>query len=87
MSKRKIEVFTAGCQTCSSTIDMVKKMACSNCEVIVYDLNSGCESNVCKQKAKDYNVTKVPAIAINGKLLECCVNGSISEVALRNALA
>ena len=86
MSKNKIEVFVAGCQVCESTIEKIREIACSSCDVTIYDINNGCESNVCKDKAAEYKVTKVPAIAINGKLLECCSGSLFSEESFRNAI-
>jgi hypothetical protein len=85
MTKRKIEVFTSGCPVCQPTIDLVKRLACSSCEVIVYDLNKGCDTNQCRDKAQKLNITRLPAIAIDGKLLDCCKTGAISEEALRAA--
>ena len=82
MTKRKIEVFTSGCPVCQPTVDLVKKVACSNCEVIVYDLNKGCSTNQCREKAQQLIITRLPAVAVDGKLLECCKSGSISEEAL-----
>ena len=84
-TKRKIEVFTAGCSVCSPVVDMVKSMACSDCEVIVYNLAEPCESKVCIDKAKTYGIKALPAVAVNGKLLSCCQNQGVSETELRNA--
>lgn len=84
-TKRKIEVFTSGCPVCQPTVDLVKKMACSSCEVIIYDLNKGCDTNQCREKAEKLNITRLPAVAVDGQLLECCKSGSISEEALRAA--
>ncbi len=56
MAKRKVEVFTSGCPVCETTIKLVKSLACSNCEVIVYDLNKGCETNDCRKLAEAYGV-------------------------------
>lgn len=83
MSNRKIEVFTSGCPVCQPTVDLVKKIACSSCEVIVYDLNKGFETNQCREKAEKLNITRLPAIAVDGKLLDCCKQGPITEEALR----
>ena len=85
MTKRTIEVFTSGCPVCQPTVDLVKKIACPSCEVIVYDLNKGCDTNQCREKAQKLNITRLPAVAVDGKLLECCKNGAISEQALRDA--
>jgi hypothetical protein len=84
-TKRKIEVFTAGCSVCSPVVDMVKSMACSDCEVIVYNLAEPCESKECIDKAKAYGIKALPAVAVNGKLLSCCQNKGVSEAELRNA--
>ncbi len=83
-TKRQIEVFTAGCSVCSPVVDMVKAMACSSCEVIVYNLAEPCESKVCIDKAKTYGIKSLPAVAVNGKLLSCCLNKGVSEEELRN---
>ncbi len=84
-TKRKIEVFTAGCSVCSPVVDMVKSMACSDCEVVVYNLAEPCESKECIDKAKTYGIKALPAVAVNGKLLSCCQNKGVSEAELRNA--
>jgi len=85
LTKRKIEVFTAGCSVCSPVVDMVKSMACSSCEVIVYNLAEPGENRECIDKAKTYGIKSVPAVAVNGKLLSCCLNKGVSEEELRNA--
>ena len=84
-TKRKIEVFTAGCSVCSPVVDMVKSMACADCEVIVYNLAEPCESRECVEKAKTYGIKALPAVAVNGKLLSCCQNKGVSEAELRSA--
>ncbi len=84
-TKRKIEVFTAGCSVCSPVVDMVKSMACSDCEVVVYNLAEPCESKECIDKAKAYGIKALPAVAVNGTLLSCCQNKGVSEAELRNA--
>ena len=84
-TKRKIEVFTAGCSVCSPVVDMVKSMACTNCEVIIYNLAEPCESRECIDKAKTYGIKALPAVAVNGKLLSCCQNKGVSEAELRSA--
>lgn len=85
LNKRTIEVFTAGCQVCQPTVDLVKSMACSSCEVIVYDLSNPCETKVCQEKVKTYGIKRLPAIAVNGRLLSCCENKEISAEELVNA--
>jgi glutaredoxin 3 len=79
--KRKIEVFTAGCPACEETIALVNRIACPSCEVEVLDMRNPDVA----QKAKRYGVRAVPAVAVNGKLADCCANSGVSEASLRQA--
>jgi len=83
--KRKIEVFTAGCPVCEETVKQVQEAACPSCEVIVYDLNEGCETNQCREKAREYGVKSVPAVAIDGKLASCCGDNGVNIETLKQA--
>ena len=74
MAKRIVEVFTAGCPLCDETVKLVRELACSNCDVQVYDLREGCATNECREKANQYGINRVPAVVVNGKLAECCSN-------------
>ena len=86
MSKRKVEVFTEGCPKCEPTIELVNSLACDHCEVIIYDVKKGCDTNVCLDLAKQYGVTRYPSVAVDGKLLDCCSNGDgPTEESLRQA--
>ncbi|HEU0228164.1 MAG TPA: hypothetical protein VFQ86_10515 [Arachidicoccus soli] len=82
-NKRIIEVFTAGCIICEPTVEMVRRMACSFCEIIIYDLSKSCDTKECIQKAQQYGIKSLPAIAVNGILLNCCQNKGVSEAELR----
>jgi len=73
MSKRLIEVFTAGCPLCDETVQLVRELACFNCEVQVWDLREGCATNECREKATEYGIYRVPAVVVNGNLVDCCV--------------
>lgn len=75
--KRQIEIFTAGCPVCEQTVKMVQELACENCEIIVYDLVKQCEDRTCLAKVKKYGIQKLPAVAVNGKLLDCCRSNAI----------
>jgi hypothetical protein len=85
MAKRKVEVFTSGCPLCEPVVELVNKVACPSCEVIIYDLNKGSNDNIGREKAKEYGVSRVPSVAVDAKLLECCKIGTVSEQALRDA--
>ncbi len=84
-NKIKIELFTAGCTVCEPVVEMVKAMACSSCEVVIYNLSQPCETKECLEKVKTYGIKALPAIAVNGKLLSCCQNNGISVEELKNA--
>jgi glutaredoxin len=79
--KRKVEVFTAGCQVCEGAVNMVNELACPHCEITIYNLNS----NEGVEQAKAYGVTAVPSIAVNGQLLQCCKRGPITKKELQAA--
>lgn len=85
MAKRKVEVFTAGCPICEEAVNLVKSLACPNCDVVVYDLNKGCSTNECRKKAESYGVKRLPAVAVDGRLLECCRQGPVTAQALEAA--
>ena len=38
MTKRKVEIFLAGCGICEETVKQVKELACSSCEVEVLSM-------------------------------------------------
>jgi glutaredoxin 3 len=80
--KHKIEVFSAGCKTCKDTIATVKKLAGSEHEVIVHDMQNG-EIAI---RAAQHCVRSVPAVVINGKLAGCCEGRGVEENVLREAL-
>lgn len=66
--KRKVEIFSAGCPACEDTIALAKGLACPSCEVEVLDMN---RTDVAA-RAKALGVRSVPAVAIDGKLADCC---------------
>jgi glutaredoxin len=80
-TKRKVEVFSAGCPVCQDAVKLVERLSCGSCEVAILDMN---DINVAKH-ARDLGVRSVPAVAINGQLASCCVAGGVDEQALRAA--
>lgn len=79
--KRKIEIFSAGCQTCEGTISLIRTLACSSCEVIVLDM----KQKAVADRAKDLGIRSVPAVAIDGTLADCCAGRGPNEATLRAA--
>jgi glutaredoxin 3 len=80
-NKRKVEVFSAGCPVCDEAVDMVKKMSCPSCEVIVLDM----KDPEVAARAKELGVKALPAVAVNGELAGCCENKGINPEILRAA--
>ncbi|MGE3805887.1 MAG: glutaredoxin family protein [Gemmataceae bacterium] len=78
-SKRKIEVFSAGCPACEKTISLVNSSACPSCEVSVLDMKDPAVAN----RAKVLGIRSVPAVVIDGKLADCCSGRGVDEAALR----
>lgn len=81
MTTRKIEIFSAGCPLCKKTEEMVRKLSCSSCEVSVIDMHDLLGAS----RAKDLGVRSIPAIAVNGKLADCCAGRGTDEATLRAA--
>ncbi len=80
-TKRKVEVFSAGCPVCNDAVEMVKRIACGDCEVNELDMN---DSEVAKQ-AKSLGIQSIPAIVIDGKLADCCTGRGPDEASLKAA--
>jgi hypothetical protein len=66
-AKRKIEIFSAGCATCDEAVAMVKRVACSSCDVEVLDMRDPAVA----AKAKSYGVRS----PLTGVLLAVAVVG------------
>lgn len=80
-AKRKVEVFSAGCQVCEDAIALVKKIASPSCEVSVLNMN---DINVAK-RAKQIGIRTVPAMVIEGQLAQCCAGSGLDEQVLKLA--
>jgi len=80
-TKRKIEIFSAGCPACQEAVKMVQNLACSDCEVDILDMNDPGVAN----RAKGLGVRSVPAVAIDGELAGCCSGRGPDEATLRAA--
>ena len=80
-TKRKVEVFSAGCPTCEETIAMVKQIAGPSYEVSVLDM----QDETVATRAKALGIRSVPAVVIDGELAACCAGGGPDEAALRAA--
>jgi hypothetical protein len=81
-TKRKIEVFSAGCALCHEVIDVVRREAGSSSQVIVQDMK---DARVLR-RAGELGIRSVPAVAIDGKLASCCTGKGVDLQVLENEL-
>jgi glutaredoxin 3 len=79
--KRRVEVFSAGCALCDETVAMVRRIACSSCEVEVLDMRDPAVA----AHARSFGVRTVPAVVIDGRLGACCTGAGPEEATLRAA--
>jgi hypothetical protein len=78
-SRRKIEIFSAGCAVCQTTVDLVRSLACPSCEVAVLDMR---DPQVAR-RAETLSIRSVPAVLVNGRLADCCAGTGPGEASLR----
>lgn len=81
MAKRKVEVFSAGCSACEETIELVNQVACPSCGIEVLDMRDPAVA----ARAKALGIRSVPAVAIDGRLADCCQGRGVDLDALRAA--
>ena len=79
---RTIEVFSAGCPTCKDAIELVKKLAGSEHQVYVRDMQHAETAT----RAKTLGIRSLPAVVVDGKLAGCCAGRGPDEHVLREAL-
>ena len=77
--KRQVEIFSTNCPVCDPVVQMIKELACDQCEVSIYDLVKQCDDKTCLSKINEYGIHKIPAVAVDGKLLDCCIASPISK--------
>jgi glutaredoxin 3 len=80
--KRRIEIFSAGCDLCKQTIELVSKLAGPENDIVVHDMRQA--DNV--KRAHGYGVRNVPSVVIDEKLAGCCTGSGPDEQVLRDAL-
>lgn len=79
--KRQIEVFSAGCSICDEAIRTINELACSSCEVEILDVN---DPEVAA-RAASLSIRSIPAVVVDGRLLDCCAGRGVSRESLRAA--
>jgi len=81
-SKRKVEVFSAGCALCEEVIDVVRREAGSSSQVIVQNMMDARSL----ARAEEFGIRSVPAVVIDGKLASCCTGRGVDLEILKNEL-
>lgn len=79
MTRRIVEVFSAGCPACDEVVQRVRALACPSCDVRVRDMRG---DTAAQAKAKRYGIARVPAVVVDGQLAGCC-QGAVDEATLR----
>ena len=80
-TKRSIEVFSANCPVCEETIELVNRLVCPSCEVSVLNMNDP----QIGERATQLGIRSVPAVAIDGKLADCCMGRGPEQIGLQAA--
>ena len=80
-TKRKIEIFSAGCPVCQEAIATIKDNACASCAVSIFDMNDPAVPG----RAKNLGIKSVPAVVIDGKLADYCAGRGPDIKALKAA--
>jgi DNA-directed RNA polymerase subunit RPC12/RpoP len=80
-TKRKVEIFSAGCGVCEEAVERVSRLACPSCEVRVLEMR---DPEVIR-RARSLGIRSVPAVVIDGRLADCCSGRGPDEAALRAA--
>lgn len=79
--RRRIEIFSAGCAACHDAIDLVRSLTCESCEVAILDMHDPAVAS----RAKALGIRSVPAVAVDGKLADCCSGRGPDAATLRAA--
>ncbi len=79
---RRVEIFSAGCPTCERTIDDLRRQIDPRHEIVVHDMRA---DEGAAEKAEALGVRTVPAVVVDGSLLDCCRNKGPAEHELEAA--
>ena len=80
-NRRRMEIFSADSPACEAAIKLVNSIGCPSCEIEVLDMHK----DAAAAKAKQYGVSSVPAIVVDGKFADCCAGRGVDEPSLRSA--
>ncbi len=77
---RKVEIFVSGCALCDEAVALVRDLACPSCQIEIRSMSEAATL----EAARTLGVRRVPAVAVDGVLLDCC-QGGIDETTLTAA--
>ena len=80
-TKRKVDIFSAGCPLCLDAVELVRRIGCPSCDVQVLDMKDPAVA----ERAKGLGIRSVPAITVDGRLADCCAGAGPEEGMLRAA--
>ena len=80
MTLRMVEVFTAGCPACDEAVELVRELLCESCDLQGVDMKTAAG----QAKARQYGIKRLPTVVVNGRIADCCHQGSIDAGTLRN---
>lgn len=75
----QVEIFANDCPFCRETVKLVRDLAGSSCQILVYDLKKAANLT----KAEQYGVDKVPSVVVNRRLV---LRGKVNREQLQAAL-
>ncbi len=78
---REIEIFSAGCCLCNDVVAQVTELACPSCNITVLDMNA----DSVPEKAQDLGIRSVPAVVIDGVVVDCCAGRGVDLDVLKAA--
>jgi glutaredoxin len=78
-TKRKVDIFSAGCPLCLDAVELVRRIGCPSCEVLVLDM----KDSAVAERVKGLGIRSVPAITVDGRLSDCCAGRGPGEETLR----
>jgi hypothetical protein len=79
---RKIEVFTAGCPCCTEAVELVKFLAGTEHDIEIRDMHEPAIAVA----ASGYGIRRVPAIVVDGQLVDYFAECGPDETTLTQAI-
>ena len=71
ITRRRVEIFSAGCVTCNRTVDQLREQIDPRHEIVIHDMHN---DKAAAERAEAFGIRTVPAVVVDGRLLACCQN-------------